>query len=655
MIPGLVQSAVVMGGILAGTAFPQSFGQSAPKATFTAAIVPATVRRGETVKLQVRARIDPGWHIYAPTSNPEGGLPTAVTVEKNDVFTPVGKLTGPEPEKHLDEGFGFEIEYYSGEVELTLPIRVKPSAPLGGVKVPVKIDYMACSDVTCTPPARADATATATVAEGPPRMEYSGAKQAGTQPDRETGIERPAPDTPASPATSPVGNTPQNLRQAVQKGFWSFAWLAISMGFLALLTPCVFPMIPITVSFFTGHEGRTRRQTVGMAATYALGIVATYTLVGLILAATLGAAGANRLASSPYFNLFVSVLFVAFALSMFGLFEFRLPSSLVQVTSREQGRSGIPGVLFMSLTFALVSFSCTVQFVGLLLVAAAHGQWLWPAAGMALFSSALALPFFFLALFPRFLESLPRSGEWMEAVKIVMGFVLVALATKFLSNVDALWGWGVLNRTLVLAVWVCSLGLAGAYLVGKLPLPGAAGGVGALRLMLAMAFLTTSLYLGSGLVGRPLSGWISAFLPPDESVATAGSSAAGLTWLSSYNAGLTEAKRVQKPVFLDFSGHTCTNCRWMEANIFPRPEVVSLLQEYVRVRLLTDMGAQAAANRGLQVERFGTTALPFYVLLTPTGREIARFPGLTKDPRAFAAFLRSGLDAGRPSPQPAGA
>jgi thiol:disulfide interchange protein DsbD len=603
----------------------------AAKARFSAVVAPAQVRRGETVELRLHVEVDDGWHVYAPTSDPDGGVPTAVALKKGAPFETAGRLAGPTPEKHAVEGLDLEVEYYPGDVDLLLPVRVAKEAALGQTEVHATVKYMACSDTSCTPPVEAELSAAVEVVAGEARPEYL-----------KTGANSKAPLAAVPPTAAP-----DELAQAIEKGFWSFAWLAITMGLLALLTPCVFPMIPITVSFFTAQGERTRSQAVGMAATYALGIVFTYTVLGLLLALTLGATGANRLASSAAFNLFVSVLFIVFALSMFGLFELRLPSSFVQFSSQQQSRGGFLGVLFMSLTFALVSFSCTVQFVGLLLVAASQGEWTWPVLGMALFSSALALPFFFLALFPRFLQSLPKSGEWMESVKVVMGFLLVAAATKFLSNVDALWGWHLLTRPAVLAVWVCSFGLAGLYLLGKIRLAGhgESQGVGPARLMLSLLFLTFALYLSAGLAGQPLAGLLNAYLPASEGPAVAtGGTADARQWFDSYEQALAESKRTGKPVFVDFGGKTCTNCRWMEANLLPRPEVSALLDRFVPARLMTDIGPYAKQNGELQVRRFGTTALPFYAIMDSEDREVGRFPGLTKDAGAFARFLSAGLD-----------
>jgi len=606
-------------------------GAPAAKARFSAVVAPAQVRRGETVELRLHADVDEGWHIYAPTSNPDGGVPTAATLEKGGPFAAAGKLTGPSPEKHAVEGLNLEVEYYPGDVDLVLPVRVAKDTALGRTKVPATVKFMTCSDTSCSPPTEAKVSAAAEIVAGEARPEYLKAGASSKPP--------PGAATPSA--------APDELEQAIEKGFWSFAWLAITMGLLALLTPCVFPLIPITVSFFTAQGERTRAQAVGMAATYALGIVVTYTALGLVLALTLGATGANRLASSAVFNLFVSTLFIVFALSMFGLFELRLPSSFVQFSSQQQSRGGFLGVLFMSLTFALVSFSCTVQFVGLLLVAASQGEWTWPVLGMALFSSALALPFFFLALFPRFLQSLPKSGEWMESVKVVMGFLLVAAATKFLSNVDALWGWHLLSRPAVLAVWVCSFGLAGLYLLGKLRLAGHGElqGVGPARLMLSLLVLAFALYLSAGLAGQPLAGWLNAYLPTaEQATAPPGAAADAHHWFDSYDQALAESKRTGKPLFVNFGGKTCTNCRWMEANLLPQPEVSALLDKFVLARLMTDIGPYAKQNGDLQVRRFGTTALPFYAVMDSADREMGRFPGLTKDAGAFAHFLSAGLE-----------
>ena len=440
-----------------------------------------------------------------------------------------------------------------------------------------------------------------------------------------------------------------NLDDAIAAGFWSFVLLSISMGFLALLTPCVFPMIPITVSFFT-HQGELEDQKpLNQAIVYTLGIVATFSILGMILAVTLGATGANQLAANPWVNLFIGSLFVYFALSLFGAYEIQLPQSLRQLSLDQEKRGGYIGTLFMAVTFTLTSFTCTVQFVGLLLVAASQGQWFWPLLGMIVFSTAFAAPFFFLALFPQYLAKMPKSGGWLNSVKVVMGFLELAAAFKFFSNTDLVWGWGFFTFNSVLAIWTMIMFFTGLYLLGKIQLPhdSKLESLGVARMMLSLFFLTFSLYMGTGLFGRPIHGMIYSYLPPklekEFSAVDKDNNTEKLIWYSNLEQAFTEAKLVEKPIFLDFTGYTCTNCRWMETNIFTLKDVEDRFNELILVHLYTDGGENHKEYQQYEIERFGTAALPYYVILSPQDEVLATFPGLTRDVDEFLDFLDKGL------------
>ncbi|MFH1853103.1 MAG: thioredoxin family protein, partial [Candidatus Neomarinimicrobiota bacterium] len=386
------------------------------------------------------------------------------------------------------------------------------------------------------------------------------------------------------------------------------------------------------------------------ASVYALGIIFTFSVLGLILALTLGAAGANQLAANPWVNLFIGGLFIYFALSLFGMYEIQLPARLRSFTLSQEGRGGYAGTLFMALTFTFTSFTCTVQFVGLLLVAAAQGQWFWPTIGMLVFSTAFALPFFFLALFPQYLAKLPRSGGWLNSVKVVMGFLELAAAFKFLSNSDLVWQWNLFTHVTVLVTWTVIMLFTGIYLLGKLRLPhdSAVSASGVPRMLLSLFFLAFSLYLATGLVGRPIHGLIYSYLPPrleatTRTVRTDGSIHEQFKWHQELESALGEARRLGKPVFVDFTGYTCTNCRWMEANVFTNPEVQQRFGEFVLVQLFTDGGENYREHQQYEIDRFGTASLPFYVILSPEDKEITRFPGMSRNIDEFIAFLDRGL------------
>jgi thiol:disulfide interchange protein len=431
----------------------------------------------------------------------------------------------------------------------------------------------------------------------------------------------------------------------------AFIWLAMGMGALSLLTPCVFPMIPITVSYFTKRAAQSRGAATRNALVYALGIILTFTALGLTLALVFGAAGVNKLAANPWVNLLITAIFLGFALSLFGAYFIQVPPSLMNklnnATGRAESREFI-GTLLMGLTFTLTSFTCTAPFVGTLLVMASQGNWKWPLTGMLAFSTVFAIPFFVFALAPQLMSQLPKAGGWLNSVKVVMGFLEIAAAMKFISNVDLIWRWGIFTRQVVLAVWVAIGILVVLYLLGKFQMShdSPLASVSALRAVFAIIFLSTSVWLTSGLFGRSL-GEIESFLPPtdvsEQKPAAAGGATkpAELTWiLNDYKAALAQAKEQNKPIFIDFTGYTCTNCRWMEANIFSRQDVTKELDKFVRVRLYTDGDGEVYENQQkMENDRFGTVALPFYAILNPQDAPVATFAGLTRNPQEFLGFL----------------
>jgi thiol:disulfide interchange protein DsbD len=445
-----------------------------------------------------------------------------------------------------------------------------------------------------------------------------------------------------------------SLDQAIQAGFWSFFILSLSMGFLALLTPCVFPMIPITVAFFTKQgEDEDGISPIKQATVYAIGIIFTFSVLGILLAIILGASGANQLASNPWMNIFIGVLFTYFALSLFGMYEIQIPTFLQNFTlQKEQSTSGYMAILFMALTFTLTSFTCTVQFVGLLLVAASQGQWFWPVLGMMIFSTAFATPFFFLALFPQYLARMPKSGGWLNSVKVIMGFLELAAAFKFFSNTDLVWGWGFLTYNTVLALWTIIFSFAGLYLLGIIQLPhdSKIETVSVPRMLFSMVFLTFSLYLGTGLFGQKIHGLIDSYLPPklhssmvESSNSNSSQDPDSYHWFYELEDGFSAAISNGKPIFVDFTGYTCTNCRWMETNIFTLSEVKSRFNEFNLVSLYTDGGNNYREKQQYEIDRFGTAALPYYVILSPEDEILATFPGLTRDKNKFLNFLDKGL------------
>jgi thiol:disulfide interchange protein len=422
-----------------------------------------------------------------------------------------------------------------------------------------------------------------------------------------------------------------------------FLWLAASTGLLSLLTPCVFPMVPVTIAYFSTPD-RQNPRGLRRALLFAVGIVGTFTILGLALAAVFGAAGLNRFAADPWVNLGLAAIFLAFAANLFGWFEIGIPwrvSNAADRVAREATPGSSLGALVMGATFTLTSVTCTAPFVGTLLVLASQGSWTTPIAGMLVYSTAFALPFFLLAAAPGLVSHLPRAGEWMRTLRVLIGLLEVAAAIKFVSNADLVLGWGIFTRDVVLSGWA-ALALAGAGFLGRNPGKRIAQRrSGAVVIApVAVALLVTA-WLASGIGGRQLT-QVEAFLPPPLSTTLASSTGVAPVWiLNDYSAARTDARTSGKLLFVDFTGYTCTNCRWMEANIFTRPDVSAELGRFVLSRLYTDgEGDIYEQQQAFQEKTFGTVALPLYAVVDADGKVRATFSGLTRNPADFIAFLR---------------
>jgi thiol:disulfide interchange protein DsbD len=385
-----------------------------------------------------------------------------------------------------------------------------------------------------------------------------------------------------------------------------------------------------------------------------LGIIVLFSGLGLLVTAVLGPVGVKQLGSNPWVNGFISALFIAFGLSLLGAFEITIPSSVLTKLNQSSGTGGFAGTLLMGLTFALSSFACVGPFVGTLLAASVSEGHARPVVGMVVFATGLALPFFLLALFPSFLKRLPRSGGWLARVKVVMGFVIVAAALKYLSSLDQVLQWGFLTRERFLAAWIVLFGMAGLYLLGFVRLEGvkAEENMGLGRLLTGMAFLIFAVSLWPGMSGGKL-GLFDAYVPAADETAASASSGDGLVWIKDrYRDALDQARREHKLVFIDFTGYACANCHWMRANILSRPEIAAVLKNFVLLELYTDNGdATDDANVKLQQEKFGTIANPFYVVLDPDEKLVDKWDqGRTSDAAAYLAWLQG---AAHRAPAPA--
>lgn len=649
------------------------------------------VAPGAVFRVDVTARLEDGWHVYSITQPPGGPITTAIQFARDGVFSLAGPIESPPPDVAYDPNFGIDTETHEGPVVVFgAPVQVAATAPAGRHPLVVHVRFQACTDRTCLPPAVSKLELDVEVGARPAAAQATGTGALPAQPASPLrGTTRRAGDTPSArtattPAAPPVTSTPEAVPLAASPAPSStsdgalaasapgsdtaappspsgvpggslpaFLWLAATMGLLSLLTPCVFPMVPITVSYFTKHAATSRRGAVGLAGAYGLGIVLTFAALGTAIAIVAGAAGLNRFAANPWLNLGIAALFVVFALNLFGAFELRLPSrwaTALDASGRSPRAGRLGGAVLMGLTFTVTSFTCTAAFIGTLLVLAAQGAWQWPLVGMIVYASVFAAPFVVLALVPQLAAQLPRAGGWLTTVKVSMGLLEIAAAMKFLSNVDLVWRWGVFTRDLVLASWVAVALVLALYLVGlvRLQHEGPASSPGPWRLVSGLLSLTLGIWMATGLLGRRL-GELEAFLPPAIGAQAEGPAPGGLAaelpWITNdYDGALGEARREAKAVFVDFTGYTCTNCRWMEANMFPRTAVRRELDRFVRVRLYTDgEGEPYVSQQRLQQERFGTVALPLYAILRPDGTVVATFAGLTRDEAEFLRFLQSSL------------
>jgi thiol:disulfide interchange protein DsbD len=596
---------------------------------------PPAAAPGASILVELRLDLDSPWHMYSPTTpkpGPAGGpIPTTMGLEPNPAV--VGStLYYPPPDRKFDPNFNLDTETYEKSARFYFKVDLAPDAPAGETELTALMRYQLCTDKECLPPKKVFASTKLSIMPG-------AAVSAAVVP---TGWLEFAPASEEAPVAAAVESQGQSSAQPLG----SFLLIAFGFGLAAIFTPCVFPMIPITLSFFLNQGAATRRQAVVQAFMFCLGIVVLFTGMGFGVTAALGPFGVTQMASNPWVNGFISLVFFAFGLSLLGAFEITLPSGLLTRMNAASNRGGYLGVLLMGLTFSLTAFACVGPFVGTLLVASVQGGQLQPVLGMAAFASGLALPFFFLALFPGYLERLPRSGGWMARVKIVMGFLILAAMFKYLSNVDAVMQWELLSRERFLAIWVVLFTLPGLYLLGLLPMEGVKRdqnlGVG--RLLVATILLASAISFIPGMFGARLGG-IEAFIPaPAESAMGSTGAASRPAWLKNdFDAALARAKAENKRVLVAFTGYACTNCHWMKANMFTRPEIGEAMQSLVAVELYTD-GTDAAseANQKRQELEFKTVAIPFYVVLNSDGRTLASFAGLTRDQAQFLAFLKTG-------------
>ena len=589
---------------------------------------------GGEVLARFTAQIDPGWHLYS-LSTPKGPIPTTITVAENPAIAS-WRIYQPAPAVKFDPNFGHDTETFDQQAVFLAVLKLSPTASPGQVEVTLQSRYQACDDRQCLLPARRSASAHLVIDPAAPPASVT--IPAGYQ------LFDPNAPAPATSGAQPAAPSAVPAAGAGLQGLGAFVLIAFGFGLAAVFTPCVFPMIPITVSYFLRQESGSRSRAALQALVFSLGIVVLFSSLGLIVTAILGPFGTVQLGANVWVNTFLTVLFVLFGLSLLGAFEITLPSGLLTRADRASQRGGIAGSLLMGLAFSLTAFACVGPFVGTLLAGSIAGGGIRPLAGMLAFAAGLALPFFFLALFPSYLSRLPKSGGWMARVKVVLGFIILAAALKYASNVDSVMQWNLLTRERFLAAWMVLFGLAGLYLLGLLRLEGVRPDekLGVARLLIGAFLLVFALSLAPGMTGGRL-GEIDAYVPPPSPSGPAAQST-GLVWMKDqYQEALSRARAENKLVFINFTGYACTNCHWMKANMFTRPEIREALSRFVLVDLYTDgVDPASESNQRLLQERFATVAIPYYAIVDADEKVIATFAGLTRNPSQFLAFLNSG-------------
>ncbi len=626
-----------------------------------------------TAEITFEANIDMNWHLYSQYFDEGGPVRTTFYFDESDKFELIGMPSeSPEPEEIMDEVFNIKVKYFSHKAVFTQKVKLLTDETF---TITGAIEYQVCQDDKCVyfnPEFKV-------IVKG-----EKAAQEAVT--DEVTADESLTPIVDLNENTSPETETES-------KSLWGLFFMAIAFGFAGILTPCVFPMIPMTVSFFMQGES-SKFNTVLKALIFGISIVLLYTLVGLIVSLTSAGADLTTVLSSSWIlNTIFFALFITFAFSFFGMFEIVLPSGLANKADKQVDKGGMLASFFMAFTLVIVSFSCTGPIIGFLLVKAATGEVLEPVVGMFGFGLAFALPFTLMAIFPGLLKKLPKSGGWMNSVKVVFGFIILAFSMKFLSNIDQVYHLNILSRDVYIAIWIVIFFLMGIYLLGKLKFAHDTElqHVGVFRLFIAIASFSFAIYLIPGLFGANLNA-VSALIPPKTtqnfdltqnvgvSVNSDSNKITGLCEEPKYGdilhlphgldgyydleQGMACAKKLNKPVLLDFKGHSCANCKKMENEVWSDSEVLRSLQEdYIIIALYVDEREKlpesewitstndgkvkktvGKKNADFQITKYGINSQPYYVLVDTEGNNLTEPMGFDKDIDNFVKFLDSGIE-----------
>ncbi len=644
-----------------------------------------------TLELVASAKIDAGWHVYSQFIGSDGPIPTAFTLPASKDLKVEGPVREPKPIKEFDKNFGMELAYFAKNTDFV--IAAKRSNPKAFTYT-AEVEFMVCDDERCLPPDYVSLVFKVPASAEPVRAGESAPSEPTTAVDPAEGTD-PAQDAEQGPAAgepatpeAPEGAKSAEAENAEADGLnlWALFGAGMLGGFFALIMPCIFPMIPLTVSFFL-KQSTSKADGVRKALLYGVSINVIYVVLGLLVTVVFGSDALNAMATNPWFNLAFFALFVVFAISFFGAFEITLPSSWVNKVDDQSQRGGLIGIFFMAFTLALVSFSCTGPLIGQLLVATAvSGELLGPAVGMFGFSFALSLPFVLFAAFPGWLKGLPKSGGWLNTVKVTLGFLELAFALKFLSTADMVWQKHWLERELFLALWVAISFATALYLFGVFRMPHddePKGGLGVGRMLTGLLFMVTGFYLLPGIWGAPVKlvagfpppafyaenphGWGSGSAPSgEEKLSEDAHCPLNLPCFNDLEEARAYALEAGKPLLLDFTGWGCVNCRKMEEEVWSRPEVrqrlaedvvlVSLYvdersalpEDEVRVSETTGKKIKTVGQKwgDLQAQYFNANAQPYYVLMDPAVEAPTAINGHTAydpDPSVFLNWLDAGL------------
>ena len=625
-------------------------------------------------------KIANGWHVYSTDLGEDGPIQATFHVDKKDGVELVGKLTPKGREiSQMDPMFEMKLRYFEHSVQFVQ--KVKFTKPKYSIKC--YLEFGACNDQMCMPPTQVNFSKSGTA---PAIDQKAAAEEMAEEKAAETAAAETALTPDSAEADTAAAEAPATLSKQESDALWTpvikelekydtpvsnsllYIFLAgIVGGFLALFTPCVWPIIPMTVSFFL-KRNKDRRKAIREATTYGISIVVIYVALGLIVSLLFGASALNALSTNAVFNIFFSLLLVVFAASFFGAFEITLPSSWSnRIDRKSESTSGMLSIFLMAFTLSLVSFSCTGPIIGFLLVAVStEGNIIAPTVGMFGFALALAVPFALFAMFPTLLKSAPKSGGWMNVIKVVLGFIELAFALKFLSVADLAYGWHILDRETFLALWIAIFSLLGLYLLGMFNFPHDDEGrrTNVPQFFLALASLAFAFYMIPGLWGAPLKA-VSAFAPPMNTQDFNLYKNEVHPRFKDFEAGMAAARLEGKPVMIDFTGFGCVNCRKMEAAVWTDAKVAGILNnKYVLISLYVDdktplpQQMEVTENDGtkrtlrtvgdkwsyLQRYKFGSNTQPFYVLVDDNGKPLTGSRSYDEDINEYVEFLQKGLD-----------